>query len=90
MVTEKQLRAFTESGKEWFYQPRVEELDGRLHLHIWGPIAYWLDQYFLDSIRNTEETLFCIDRGGRNHGVEEPVFIKVQDILALLAAYGVA
>lgn len=65
-----------------FFNDSVKVLD------INSPIAYDLDDHFINLIRNTTKTDFCIDFAGRNYGVNESVYVSVGDIRVFLKEKG--
>lgn len=52
-------------------------------IHLGGPISYRVQDLERHGYPK-DEWLFCIDAGGRNHGVDKPVYVHVRVIQALM------
>ena len=79
------MKVFTESGKE--LPPKAPFI--KKVFSLGWPVEYNLDEGFLKRLQEGKEELFCIDMGGRNHGVQESVYVKVSDVIEFLEAEGI-
>ena len=92
--------AFTESRERtWIHNLSLCDSTytiGQKVLSIYPPnIGYNLDEYFLtlfDGSRpfylESGEQVLCIDAGGRNYGVNESVYVNVEDLRTYLKQEG--
>ena len=93
----KVLTAYTNSGKVWEYKPSIyynsedhPSRPGAAILHIYGWMNYYTQDLLnrSDDISNKFNNELCIDAGGRNHGVDESVYINFTSIKDYLSEQG--
>ena len=87
------LTAYTESGRTWKKEVKVNscpypKVPAEYQIDFGGPIQYYLTGHFLEKLKTHPSKRLCIDMGGRNHGVQESVYVSCEDILNLLREGG--
>lgn len=72
------IHAVSEDGsKNWSLTPKIINSEKGYILVLLGQVRYYV-QDIIDRPLKTE--WFCIDAGGRNFGVDCPVYVKTSDV----------
>ena len=79
------ITAFTENRtRTWEKEIKIKRV-----LDMGWPVQYNLKPRLIHDLQQNEIRAFCIDAGGRNHGVDESVYVYADEVLAFLKAEGI-